>query len=368
MEIDLLELKKSFQEKENKINSIKETININKRIEEIKELEKKTLDSEFWNDKIKSQTIIKKMNEAKEFVNQFNYLEELYLEEEILLEFVMSEENDFLDELFEKNKKLEEEIENFETMILLDGDYDLNNAILTIHSGAGGTEACDWVEMLYRMYSRWMNTKKYKITQLDLMPGDSVGIKSITFLVEGNFAYGHLKCEKGIHRLVRISPFDANKKRHTSFASLDVLPEVDNEIEIEIKPEEIRVDTYRASGAGGQHVNMTDSAVRITHLSTGIVTTCQQERSQIQNRERAMKIMKSKLLDLEMKKKEEEMKKIQGIQSDIGWGNQIRSYVFQPYTMVKDHRTNFEIGNIKDVMDGNIDGFINSYLKWIKSK
>lgn len=368
MEIDLLELKKSFQEKEKKINSIKETININKRIEEIKELEKETLDSKFWNDKIKSQSIIKKLNEAKEFVNKFNYLEELYLEEEILLEFVLSKENDFLDELFEKNKKLEEEIENFETMILLDGDYDLNNAIVTIHSGAGGTEACDWVEMLYRMYSRWMNTKKYKITQLDLMPGDSVGIKSITFLVEGNFAYGHLKCEKGVHRLVRISPFDANKKRHTSFASLDVLPEVDNEIEIEIKPEEIRVDTYRASGAGGQHVNMTDSAVRITHLSTGIVTTCQQERSQIQNRERAMKVMKSKLLDLEMKKKEEEMKKIQGIQSDIGWGNQIRSYVFQPYTMVKDHRTNFEIGNIKDVMDGNIDGFINSYLKWIKSK
>ena len=204
------------------------------------------------------------------------------------------------------------------------------------------------------------------MSQLDFMSGDSVGIKSITLLVEGVYAYGYLKAEKGVHRLVRISPFDANKKRHTSFASLDVLPEVDETIEVEINPGDLRIDTYRAGGAGGQHVNMTDSAVRITHIPTGIVTTCQQERSQLLNREKAMKVLQAKLLDLEIKKKEEEMKKIQGEQSDIGWGNQIRSYVFQPYTMVKDHRTGCESGNIKAVMDGDIDDFINAYLRWIK--
>lgn len=251
---------------------------------------------------------------------------------------------------------------------MLDGDFDTNNAIVTIHSGAGGTEACDWADMLYRMYLRWCTDKNYKIEEIDFMPGESVGIKSITFLVSGIFAYGYLKAERGIHRLVRISPFDANKKRHTSFASLEVIPEVDDSIEIEINPEDLRIDTYRSGGAGGQHVNMTDSAVRITHNPSGIVVTCQKERSQLRNRETAMKMLKSKLLELEIEKKEAEMKKIQGEQSDIGWGNQIRSYVFQPYTMVKDHRTNTEVGNIKAVMDGDIDVFINSYLRFQKIK
>ena len=285
-----------------------------------------------------------------------------------MIDFIDSGEESFLEELIEKHKILMRNIENFDTELLLNEDYDDNNAIVTIHSGAGGTEACDWADMLFRMYSRWVNTKKMTLKEMDFMPGDSVGIKSITFLVEGKRAYGYLKSEKGVHRLVRISPFDANKKRHTSFASVEVVPDVDESIEIEIDPSDLRVDTYRASGAGGQHVNMTDSAVRITHIPTGIVVTCQRERSQLSNRETAMKLLKSKLLEKEMEKKEEELKKIQGEQSEIGWGNQIRSYVFQPYTMVKDHRTSEEIGNIRSVMDGDIDPFIGAYLRWSKLK
>lgn len=308
------------------------------------------------------------MNEEKSLITDFQSLTSEVEEEEVLIEFVEAGDEASLLELEEKHKTLRKNVENFATSLLLDGEYDGSNAIVTIHSGAGGTEACDWADMLYRMYSRWCNDKKYKMEEMDFMAGDSVGIKSITFLVSGYHAYGYLKCEKGIHRLVRISPFDANKKRHTSFASVEVIPEVDESVEVEIDPSHIRVDTYRASGAGGQHVNMTDSAVRITHFPTGTVVTCQKERSQLSNRETAMKLLKSKLIELELKKKEEEMKKIQGEQSEIGWGNQIRSYVFQPYTMVKDHRTSVEIGNIKSVMDGDIDEFMNGYLRWSKKK
>lgn len=322
----------------------------------------------FWNDKRSSSAVIKEMNEEKALLADFQSLESEKEEEELLIEFVEEGDEASLLELEEKHEALKKDLENFATSLLLDGEYDGNNAIVTIHSGAGGTEACDWADMLYRMYSRWCNDKKYKIEEMDFMAGDSVGIKSITFLVSGYHAYGYLKCEKGIHRLVRISPFDANKKRHTSFASVEVVPEVDESVEVEVDPSEIRIDTYRASGAGGQHVNMTDSAVRITHFPTGIVVTCQKERSQLSNRETAMKLLKSKLIELELKKKEEEMRKIQGEQSDIGWGNQIRSYVFQPYTMVKDHRTLVEIGNIKAVMDGELDEFMNGYLRWSKKK
>lgn len=322
----------------------------------------------FWNDKGTSNRIIKELNEEKDIVNEFNSLEKAYFDEEVLVEFVDAGENEFEDELEEKHRGLEHAIDNFDTKLLLDGKYDGNNAIITIHSGAGGTEACDWADMLYRMYMRWFATRGYKVTEMDYMPGDSVGIKSITLLVEGPRVYGYLKAEKGVHRLVRISPFDANKKRHTSFASVDVMPEVDDTVEVNIDPSDLRIDTYRASGAGGQHVNMTDSAVRITHLPTNTVVTCQKERSQLSNRETAMKLLKSKLLEIEMKKKEEELKKIQGEQSDIGWGNQIRSYVFQPYTLVKDHRTAVESGNIRAVMDGDIDQFINGYLRWSKAK
>ncbi len=308
------------------------------------------------------------MNEEKDIVKEFESIENMFFDEEVLIDFVSMGEDDFVAELEEKHNKLAHMIDNFDTKMLLDGEYDGNNAIVTIHSGAGGTEACDWADMLYRMYMRWFNARGFKVTEMDYMAGDSVGIKSITLLVEGARAYGYLKGEKGVHRLVRISPFDANKKRHTSFASVDIMPEVDDAVEITIDSGDLRIDTYRASGAGGQHVNMTDSAVRITHIPTGVVVTCQRERSQLSNRETAMKLLKSKLLELEMKKKEEELKKIQGEQSDIGWGNQIRSYVFQPYTMVKDHRTGVESGNIRAVMDGDIDDFVNGYLRWSKNK
>ena len=330
-------------------------------------MEKLTFEENFWSDKRKSSEIIKNMNFEKNIVSRYEKLATEIDDEEVLIDFVESGEASFENELQTKHKILKSDIEEFEINLLLDGEYDINNAIVTIHSGAGGTEACDWADMLYRMYLRWCNLKGYKASELDFMEGDSVGVKSVTFLVEGINAYGYLKSEKGVHRLVRISPFDANKKRHTSFASVEVVPEVDENVEVEINPADIRIDTYRASGAGGQHVNMTDSAVRITHFPSGIVVTCQKERSQLSNRETAMKMLKSKLLELEIKKKEEEMKKIQGEQSDIGWGNQIRSYVFQPYALVKDHRTNTEIGNVKAVMDGSIDDFINSYLRWIKN-
>ena len=330
-------------------------------------MEKLTFEENFWSDKRKSSEIIKNMNFEKNIVSRYEKLATEIDDEEVLVDFVESGEMSFESELQTKHKILKSDIEEFEINLLLDGEYDMNNAIVTIHSGAGGTEACDWADMLYRMYLRWCNLKGYKVSELDFMEGDSVGVKSVTFLVEGINAYGYLKSEKGVHRLVRISPFDANKKRHTSFASVEVVPEVDENVEVEINPTDIRIDTYRASGAGGQHVNMTDSAVRITHFPSGIVVTCQKERSQLSNRETAMKMLKSKLLELEIKKKEEEMKKIQGEQSDIGWGNQIRSYVFQPYALVKDHRTNTEIGNVKAVMDGSIDDFINSYLRWIKN-
>lgn len=326
------------------------------------------MEDNFWSDKRKSSDIIKSINFEKDLIERYNLLVSEEVEEEVLIDFVEAGEEDFTEELIEKHNFLKKDTENFEISLLLDGEYDAGNAIVTIHSGAGGTEACDWADMLYRMYVRWCNVKKYKISELDYMAGDSVGVKSVTFLVEGSNAYGYLKAEKGVHRLVRISPFDANKKRHTSFASVEVVPEVDENVEVEINLADIRIDTYRASGAGGQHVNMTDSAVRITHFPTGIVVTCQKERSQLNNRETAMKLLKSKLLELEMKKKEEELKKIQGEQSDIGWGNQIRSYVFQPYALVKDHRTNTEIGNVKAVMDGDIDTFINSYLRFLKQK
>ena len=330
-------------------------------------MEKLTFEENFWSDKRKSSEIIKNMNFEKNIVSRYEKLATEIDDEEVLVDFVESGEMSFESELQTKHKILKSDIEEFEINLLLDGEYDINNAIVTIHSGAGGTEACDWADMLYRMYLRWCNLKGYKVSEFDFMEGDSVGIKSVTFLVEGINAYGYLKSEKGVHRLVRISPFDANKKRHTSFASVEVVPEVDENVEVEINPVDIRIDTYRASGAGGQHVNMTDSAVRITHFPSGIVVTCQKERSQLSNRETAMKMLKSKLLELEIKKKEEEIKKIQGEQSDIGWGNQIRSYVFQPYALVKDHRTNTEIGNVKAVMDGDIDDFINSYLRWVKN-
>ena len=261
--------------------------------------------------------------------------------------------------------KLEKEVEKLETSTLLSGKYDINNAIITLHPGAGGTEAQDWAEMLYRMYTRWANDNGYKVEELDYLAGEEAGIKSVTFLVSGDYAYGYLKGEQGVHRLVRISPFDAGGRRHTSFASVEVLPEITEDIDVDINPDDLKIDTYRASGAGGQHINKTSSAVRITHIPTGIVVACQTERSQIQNRETAMKMLKSKLLHLKEQEHKETIDELKGIQMDIAWGSQIRSYVFCPYTMVKDHRTNYEVGNIQAVMDGDLNGFIDSYLRSI---
>lgn len=266
-------------------------------------------------------------------------------------------------EIKQEVKALKDMLEKAKLETLLSGKYDSKNAIVSLHAGAGGTEAQDWVQMLLRMYTRWAEGKGYKVTILDILPGDEAGIKSVTILVEGFNAFGYLKSEKGVHRLVRISPFDAANRRHTSFASVDVMPEIDDDVEIEIRSEDLKIDTYRASGAGGQYVNKTESAVRITHIPTGIVVACQTERSQQSNRNTAMKLLKAKLFDLHQQEQQKELDKIRGVQREIAWGSQIRSYIFQPYSLVKDHRTNVEVGNVQAVMDGEIDEFINAYLK-----
>ena len=302
----------------------------------------------------------------KKLLEEYEKVKNLHDDTEMLIEFVEMGDISFNEELEEKICIAEEEIQNFKTKLLLDEKYDMNDVILTINSGAGGTEACDWTEMLYRMYDRWANQNGFKVEILDTLSGEEAGIKSITLNIKGAYAYGYLKGEKGVHRLVRISPFDSNGKRHTSFAAVNIVPEIEDDVEITLKGEELKIDTYRASGAGGQHVNTTDSAVRITHLPTNIIVTCQKERSQIKNRETAIKILKSKLFELELEKREKEMEDLKGVDSKIEWGSQIRSYVFQPYKMVKDHRTKAEEGNVDKVMDGNINKFINEYLKFYK--
>ena len=269
-------------------------------------------------------------------------------------------------ELVKSTNILKDNIDNFEVQILLSGPYDVNNAIVTIHPGAGGTESQDWAEMLYRMYSRWATANGYQVQELDYLDGDEAGLKSVTFLISGDYAYGYMKAEKGVHRLVRISPFDAGGRRHTSFASVEILPEITEDIEININPDDLRIDTYRASGAGGQHINKTSSAVRITHIPTNTVVACQTERSQIQNRETAMRMLKSKLLDLKEQEHKDKIEDLKGDQKDIAWGSQIRSYVFCPYTLVKDHRTNYETGNVQAVMDGDLNEFMKAYLKYIQ--
>lgn len=333
---------------------------------DVKKLEEQTFEVDFWNRK-DSQDILKEITNLKKIKDEYIYLNSMYEEIQMILEFIEMGDNSFESDLEEKINILENEIDNFKIKLLLDEKYDSNNAILTINSGAGGTEACDWAEMLYRLYNRWANKKDFKVEILDSLVGEEAGLKSITLNIRGNFAYGYLKGEKGVHRLVRISPFDSNARRHTSFAAINVMPEIEDDVEVNIKSEDLKIDTYRASGAGGQHVNTTDSAVRITHLPTNTVVTCQNERSQLKNRETAMKILKSKLFEIEMEKKEKEMANLKGVDSKIEWGSQIRSYVFQPYKMVKDHRTKAEEGNVEKVMDGDIDLFINEYLKWVST-
>lgn len=324
------------------------------------------VEPDFWDDTDKANEIIEKNNQLKRVVDGFNTLEDEVNDIEVSLELLKEENDPDLQEMMEETiQNVKKESDEFELNILLSEEHDEQDAILELHPGAGGTEAQDWAEMLLRMYQRFIENQGFKTEVLNYLAGDEAGVKSVTLSVKGPFAYGLLKGEKGVHRLVRISPFDSSGRRHTSFVSCEVTPQFkDSEINIEINQEDISIDTYRASGAGGQHVNTTDSAVRITHHPTGVVVTCQNERSQIKNRETAMKMLKSKLYQLELERQQEEIAALKGEQKEIGWGSQIRSYVFHPYSMIKDHRTNYEVGNVDKVMNGDLMPFIDSYLRW----
>lgn len=330
---------------------------------ELADLEQQTVQENFWNDSKNSAKVLTQIKQLKSKCTDYeNIVNEITNLQELTELVELEPDEEISKDILKNTKKIEKQLEKFKLATLLSGKYDNNNAIVTIHPGAGGTESQDWAEMLYRMYSRWANKNSYTLKEIDYLEGEEAGLKSVTFEVIGENAYGYLKSEMGVHRLVRISPFDAGGRRHTSFASVEVLPEITDDIDIEINQDDLRVDTYRASGAGGQHINKTSSAVRITHIPTNIVVACQSERSQIQNRETAMRMLKSKLLDLKEKEQKEKIEDLKGEQKDIAWGSQIRSYVFCPYTMVKDHRTGYEVGNVEAVMNGEIDGFIESYL------
>ena len=323
---------------------------------------------DFWNDPEKSNQKMREAKNLKDIVGTMDGLSSQY--DDILTLIEMGyEDNDpaIIPDIQQELKEFKETFENIRINTLLSGEYDRNNAILKLNAGAGGTESCDWCSMLYRMYTRWAERKGFALEVIDYLDGDEAGIKSVTFQINGENAYGYLKSEKGVHRLVRISPFNAQGKRQTSFVSLDVMPDIEDDVDVEVKDEDIRIDTYRRSGAGGQHINKTSSAIRITHFPTGIVVTCQNERSQFQNKDKAMQMLKAKLYMLKQEENAEKLSDIRGDVKEIGWGNQIRSYVMQPYTMVKDHRTNEESGNVDAVMDGAIDPFINAYLRWINS-
>lgn len=318
----------------------------------------------FWDDSQEAQRLINESNGYKEKYNQFHTLANELEELEIMNEMQQEEyDEEIQSELEEKLNALKDKLTTYELSLLLNEPYDKNNVIIELHPGAGGTESQDWGSMLLRMYTRWAEQHGYTVETLDYQAGDEAGIKSVTLLIKGYNAYGYLKSEKGVHRLVRISPFDSAKRRHTSFCSVDIMPELDETVEVAINTDDLKIDTYRASGAGGQHINKTESAVRITHIPTGTVVASQAQRSQLKNREQAMGMLKAKLYQLEVEKKEQEAANLRGEQPEIGWGSQIRSYVFHPYSMVKDHRTNYETGNVQAVMDGDLDGFIDAYLK-----
>ena len=365
--IDLVEYKNKLNEYNNIINELKDTLKIEEKTNELKTLEERTTEEGFWNDEKESSKVLVKIKEIKYIVEQFSNISNKYAECTDIVSMLENDmDEDFINELKEIIKYLDVVIEETRVKTLLSEEYDSNVAIVTIHPGAGGTESQDWALMLYRMYTRWAERTSHIVEIYDMQDGDEAGLKSVTFAVKGEYPYGYLKAEKGVHRLVRISPFDSNSRRHTSFAAVDVMPEIDDNISLEIKSEDLEIGTYRASGAGGQHINKTDSAVRIKHIPTGVVVACQTERSQFQNKDNAMKMLKAKLYQLELQKNKDRINEIKGESSDNSWGNQIRSYVFCPYTLVKDHRTNFEIGNVQKVMDGYIDEFIAQYLKSIK--
>lgn len=343
---------------------LKDALGYERLKREIEELEMKSSAPGFWDDPEASQRIVQKTGRLKNTVELYDKSVSLYDDLTVLIE-MGDEEGDLslIPEIENSIKELENSLASQRLQTLLTGEYDKNNAILTFHAGAGGTEAMDWVSMLVRMYTRWTERHGFKVNMLDFLDGDEAGLKSAVISIEGENAYGYLKSESGVHRLVRVSPFDASGRRHTSFASLEVMPEISDDADIEIREEDIKMDVFRSSGAGGQHINKTSSAVRLTHIPTGIVVACQNERSQFQNREKAMKMLKSKLLEIKEREHLEKIEDIKGVQKEIAWGSQIRSYVFMPYTLAKDHRTGFESGNINAVMDGDLDGFINAYLK-----
>ena len=359
----LEELKPRLSELSEKLDQMEASLEVSRKEEKIAELEYKMGEPTFWDDAEAAQKINQELADLKGSVDKYKALREKYDDAATLLEMGLEEK----DESMEADVKAEldaiaDGLEALQLEVLLSAPYDANNAILTLHAGAGGTEAQDWTQMLLRMYGRWAERHGFAVETADLLPGDEAGVKSATLFIKGHNAYGFLKSEKGIHRLVRISPFDAQARRHTSFSACDIMPEIDDNVDVNINMSDVRVDTYRASGAGGQHINKTSSAVRMTHEPTGIVVQCQNERSQLQNREQCLKMLRAKLFELEMEKKEAELAKLEGDQQKIEWGSQIRSYVFQPYTMVKDHRTGCETGNVQAVMDGEFDPFIRAYL------
>lgn len=355
------EVKVKIDELKEKFEDLKKVFNSEEKEKEVNELEKIMSEPEFWSDPENAQKVSKKAQNLKDEIEDFKKLENIFEDLDVAIE-LSEEDTTILEQVDEILKTIQKKVNEFQLKMLLSGKYDYANAFLTIHPGAGGTESQDWASMLLRMYIRWAEKNGYEVEILDYQEGEEAGIKSVTIKIKGLYAYGKLKYEKGVHRLVRISPFDANGRRHTSFASVSVVPEIEDDIEIEIRPEDLRIDTYRAGGAGGQHVNKTDSAVRITHLPTGIVVAVQSERSQHQNKANALKILKARLYELEQQKKLEEKMKLMGEVKDISWGNQIRSYVLYPYTLVKDHRTNYEMSNAEAVLDGNIDDFIEAEL------
>lgn len=362
--LEKYEINKFIEEYTIKLNDLYQAFNIETKAPIHNELEEEIQSPTFWNDQDNAQKVIAKANAIKEILQGYNKADMMFTDIKALVEMALIDEEAML--------LLEEEISNFkeymsalEEKALLNGKYDMGDCILELHPGAGGTESMDWCDMLYRMYTRFCQKKGFKVSVLDYQAGDEAGVKSVTMSIKGAYAYGLLKGERGVHRLVRISPFDSNARRHTSFCSCDIAPQVENNDDIKINDEDLKIDVYRSSGAGGQSVNTTDSAVRITHKPTGIVVTCQNERSQIKNREVAYSILKSKLLELEIKKQEDELRAIKGEQMEINFGSQIRSYVFCPYTLCKDHRTGFEMGNINAVMDGDIEGYMLAYLKYI---
>lgn len=354
------EILQEYEGLKEKSDHFKKIVNETALKEKLKQIEKKTEDPDFWSNK-ESKHILKEQANIKKFLDDWHFLLKKFEDMDVLIE-LNAEGEDVLSEISESFKELKQTVNDFELKLVLNGENDVNNAILTIHSGAGGTEANDWANMLLRMYIRWVENRKFKYEMLDYQPGDEAGIKSATLNIIGPYAYGYLKGETGVHRLVRLSPFDANNKRHTSFASVFVLPEIDDDVDIVINESDLKIDTFRAGGAGGQHVNTTDSAVRITHLPTGIVVSCQNERSQHKNKAHALKILKSKLYELEMEKKNKEKNELESSKSEINFGSQIRSYVLHPYKMVKDLRTRHESGNPDAVLDGELDDFIRSYL------